>query len=231
MEPLPNAPLKEVLLVEDDPLIAKTLKMSLPYKGFQITPCETFQKGLETFLSGSFDLIMLDINLPDGSGLDLCREIRKRNESIPVLMVTAKSDEDTAVLSFEGGADDFIRKPYGVQELAARMSRLLQRRSEKPALLQFSAIRIDVKKRMAWIGEKTLHLGKREFEILSLLVKKAGEVVTRNEILDALGEEGQIYDRTIDSHLSHLRKKMKEAGSETLQIQPVYGVGYRLGEK
>lgn len=218
----------KILLVEDDPLIAKSLKLSLPYKGFEVSVGESCRAGLEKFSAKAFDLVLLDINLPDGNGLELCRELRKKDESIPILLLTAKTDEQTAVDGLEGGADDYVRKPYGVAELVARMKRLLERKRKDTKPFRFGPLRIDLQKRMAWAGEEPLSLGKREFEILALLIKKSGEVVTRNEILDALGEAAEIYDRTIDSHLSHLRKKLKDVGAVGVQITPVYGVGYRL---
>ncbi len=218
----------QVLLVEDDKLIAKSLRMSLPYKGFEVTVCESVREGLESFRSRRFDLALLDLNLPDGNGMDLCREIRRTDEAIPILMLTARIDEDSAVRGLEEGADDYVRKPYGVQELAARMTRLLERKRKAPPPLRFGALRVDLQKRQVWAGEQELNLGRREFEILALLVRKSGDVVTRADILDVLGEEAEIYDRTIDSHLSHIRKKLKSAGETGVQIAPVYGVGYRL---
>ncbi len=217
-----------MLLVEDDPLIAKTLKMSLPYKGFSVTSCSSIKEGMETFSSQAFDVVLLDVNLPDGNGLELCREIRKKNTSVVILMLTAQTDEASAVNGLEWGADDYVRKPYGVHELAARISRLLDRRTKTPSSLKFGSVRIDPDKRIAWAGETQLNLGKREFEVLHLLIKKSGDAVTRVEILDAFSEEAELYDRTVDSHLSHLRKKLKDAGSTDVQIVPIYGVGYRL---
>lgn len=225
------SPSYQVLLVEDDPFISKTLKMSLPFKGFEVTACESIQAGIEAFGTKPFDVVLLDLNLPDGSGLDLCKEIRKKNDLVPILMLTAMTDEQSAVQCLEEGADDYIRKPYGAQELTARMMRLLERKKKEPALLRFGSLKIDPRSRTAWAGEASLSLGKREFDILCLLIKRSGDVVSRNEILDALGEEGGVYDRTVDSHLSHLRKKLKDVGETRVQILPVYGVGYRLEEK
>lgn len=214
-----------VLLVEDDPLISKALSLSLPFAGFVVAVCESFHDGLQTVQQQPFDVILLDVNLPDGDGFNLCRAIRARDAAIPILMLTAKTDEDSAVTGIECGADDYIRKPYGIHELTARMLRLLEKR--KRHLDTFGSLRIDTAKYLAWTGGNELNLGKREFLILALLVRRNGDVITREEILAATDQDAQIYDRTIDSHLSHLRKKLKLAGA-CEQIVPVYGVGYRL---
>lgn len=221
----------QILLVEDDPLIAKTLKMSLPYKGFAVTACDTVKEGLVLSCSRPFDVILLDVNLPDGNGLELCQVIRKNDSNVVILMLTAKVDEESAVRGLEWGADDYVRKPYGVQELTARINRHLNRGKKGPVSLRFGSIKVDPNRRMVWVNETPLSLGKREFEILSLLVKRSGDAVTRNDILDALSEEADLYDRTIDSHLSHLRRKLKDAGVTDVQILPIYGVGYRLEAK
>lgn len=212
-----------VLLVEDDPLISKALSLSLPFAGFEVTVCETYAEGLAH--RQPIDVILLDINLPDGDGFELCRAIRARDPDIPILMLTAKTDEESAVAGIECGADDYIRKPYGIHELTARMRRLLEK--SDPNFSAFGSLRIDTGKYQAWAGGGELNLGKREFLILALLVRHSGDVVTREEILAAIDQDARIYDRTIDSHLSHLRKKLRLAGAAE-QIAPVYGVGYRL---
>lgn len=220
----------QVLLVEDDPIIAKTLKMSLFYKGFEVTTSKLFSEGLELFRCGEFDVVLLDIQLPDGNGLDLCREIRKSNSTVPILMLTARTDEDSAVRGLEQGADDFIRKPYGVLELTARMNRFLEKK-KKANIYHFGTLKIDGGRQLAWANGICLRLGKREFEILTVLVRKSGDTITRNELLDSLSLEADLYDRTIDSHLSHLRRKLKNAGALDVVILPVYGVGYRLEKR
>lgn len=219
---------KQILVVEDDPVIGRTLTMSLPYRGYQVHVAGTIREGRRQFESGSFDLVLLDVQLPDGTGFDLCQGIRARDEWIPILMVTARTDEPSAVMALSIGADDYIRKPFGLDELTARMDRLTNRKSGRKDLLHYRSIQIDRSKRMVWVEEKEVPLGKREFEILSILVRRGGEVVTREEILDALSDQADMFDRTIDSHLSHLRKKIREIAGSTIQIVPVYGVGYRL---
>ena len=214
-----------ILLVEDDPIISKSLMMSLPFHNFSVTVRETYQTGLQTAREAPFDLILLDVNLPDGDGFSLCRSIRSYDANIPLLMLTARIDETSAVKGIECGADDYIRKPYGINELTARMRRLVEKRQRK--LTSFGSLRVDLEQYRAWSGTHLLNLGKREFTILALLVRRAGAVLTRQDILDALDQNAEIYDRTIDSHLSHLRRKLKAVNAEE-QIVPVYGVGYRL---
>ena len=214
-----------ILLVEDDPLISKALALSLPFAGFEVVVCETFSAGLLAAQQQSFDAVLLDINLPDGDGFGLCRAIRSRDSAIPILMLTAKTDEESAVTGIGCGADDYIRKPYGIHELTARIRRLLEKSHRQ--VVTFGSLRVDTAKYQAWAGGSELNLGKREFVMLELLARRNGEVVTRDEILAATDRDALIYDRTIDSHLSHLRKKLKLAGAAE-QIVPVYGVGYRL---
>jgi DNA-binding response OmpR family regulator len=221
----------KTLVVEDDPVIAKTLQMSLPYEGFSVTICPTCKQGRAAMKTGTFDIALLDVNLPDGSGLELCKEIRSAQIEMPVLILTAKLDEETALKGFEWGADDHMRKPYSVKELVARMRRLVERRQKNNQSAQFAGIKVDMAKHEVWIASKQVHLGKREFDILTLLVKRSGEAVTRNEILNALGEDADVFDRTIDSHLSHLRRKLKDSGLENVQISAIYGVGYKLEKK
>lgn len=216
-----------VLLVEDDPLIARTLVMSLRYEGFDLTVAPSAADATRILAERTFDLVMFDVGLPDGNGIDLCRALRARDESLPVLMLSARTDEATVVAGIESGADDYIRKPYGLHELTARMTRLVERCRRERALAAFGGIRIDIQRRTVAAGGAPLQLGKKEFEILLLLVRATGDIVTREQILDRFEDGSEIYDRTIDSHLSHLRKKLKDAGA-AVRIAAIYGVGYRL---
>ena len=217
-----------VLLVEDDPVIGRTLSMSLPYRGFHVTVSGTILEGWDDFRSGSFDLVLLDVQLPDGSGFDICRRIREVDGEKPIVMITARTDEPSAVKGLLDGADDYIRKPFGLDELTARMNRLLGRNKARKELILYRAVRIDLAQRKVWIAGKEVSFGKREFDILSILARHSGDVVTREEILDSIDDEADLFDRTIDSHLSHVRKKIRTAVGDEIQIIPVYGVGYRL---
>jgi DNA-binding response OmpR family regulator len=218
-------PTARILLIEDDPMISRSLKLSLELQDYAVTICETFAGGLQSARSDQCDMVLLDVNLPDGDGFKLCREIRKRDQKLPVLMLTANVNEESAVQGIEAGADDYIRKPFGLQELSARIKRVLGKHTARQ--LRFGDLCVELDKHLAWVDDQQLVLGKREFAILAALVARAGHVLTRQEILDAVDQHLAVYDRTIDSHLSHLRKKLKGAGAIEL-IVPVYGVGYRL---
>jgi DNA-binding response OmpR family regulator len=217
----------QVLLVEDDPLIARTLALSLRYEGFDLAVATTVAGAAEALAGREFDLVLCDVGLPDGSGIDLCRTVRARAPRLPILMLSARTDEETAVAGIESGADDYVRKPCGVRELTARMRRLLEgRRGDRP-VAAFGGIEMDAARRTAQAGGQALQLGKKEYEVLLLLVRAAGDTVTRERMLDQFASDAAVYDRTVDSHLSHLRRKLKDAGA-AVRIAAVYGVGYRL---
>ncbi|MEK6773453.1 MAG: response regulator transcription factor [Bdellovibrionota bacterium] len=220
--------MKQILLVEDDPDISISLKMSLGYKKYQVTIAHDLASAHKFFSDQNFDLLILDVNLPDGMSFTFCNDIRKQNANIPIIMLTALIDEESAVQGMASGADDYVRKPFGINELLMRISKLLERSSKSAPEFSFGPLKIDPKKRQAWVENFELSLGKKEYEILLTLVRKQGEVLTRNEILNVFGEEAQVFDRCIDSHLSHLRKKLRAADAKNILITPVYGVGYRL---
>jgi len=227
-ETFQGALLIRILLVEDDPMIGKTLSLSLPYRGYDLKVAQSMAEGSALINRDAFDLVLLDLQLPDGSGFDLCRGIREKDRLIPIMMVTARTDEPAVVRALSLGADDYIRKPFGLDELVARMNRLLDRKLSREHFLAYRTIRIDRTDRTVRIEDRDLHLGKKEYLILCFLVQRGGEVVTREEILDALSDGAERFDRTIDSHLSHLRKKIREIAGNRIRILPVYGVGYRL---
>ena len=219
-----------VLLVEDDPMIARTLSMGLRYEGFLLSHADSVAAAIQMLSQQVFELILLDVGLPDGDGISLCRQLRQLHPATPILMLSARTDESAVVASIEGGADDYIRKPCGLQELSARMRRLLGRVQadyQNLTLISFGDIQMDVQRRNASIAGTALQLGKKEYEVLMLLVKANGGAITREQILNQFEDTNLIYDRTIDSHLSHLRRKLKDAGA-TERIVAIYGIGYKL---
>ncbi|MFZ6814129.1 response regulator transcription factor [Undibacterium sp. Rencai35W] len=223
-------PAIHVLFVEDDPMIARTLSMGLRYEGFALSHAASVAAAMQLLQQQVFELLLLDVGLPDGDGIALCQQLRGQHPTTPILMLSARTDESAVVASIEGGADDYIRKPCGLRELSARMRRLLAR--HQPAALHrpvisFDSIQMDIQRRTASVAGTLLQLGKKEYEVLMLLVQANGDAITREQILNQFEDNNAIYDRTIDSHLSHLRRKLKDAGAIE-RIVAIYGVGYKL---
>jgi DNA-binding response OmpR family regulator len=177
--------------------------------------------------SGRFDLITLDIKLPDGNGYDFCREIRRTGLRVPVIMLTTEVGAESVARGLEVGADDYLKKPIEAVELRARLRGHLRREA---AEIEFAELRMDPQKRQVHFREQEIVLTGRQFEILLVLLRRPEVVLTRESLISQLGRDLEISDRTVDSHVSQLRKRLKEAGVDRLVITPVYGVGYRLEE-
>lgn len=220
---LESSSMARLLVVEDDPAIAKSLLTVLRWEGFQSAHAAGAETARELLAEGGFDLVLLDVNLPDGNGFDLCREWRERGLTVPILFLTARTDEDSAVRGLTLGANDYVRKPFSNRELVARIRAFLQ----VARRLKYRELEIDPERREATLGGAPLALNRRELDVLCLFVRKAEKVVTREEILQMLGHAEELSDRTVDSHVSHVRVKLKKAGGK-VRLASVYGVGYRL---
>ena len=218
----------KILIVEDDPQISKSLTINLKFSGYETSCAATILEAWELLKQEHFDLMCLDIGLPDGSGLDLCQKIRDDGNEIPILFLSARTDEATVVKGISCGADDYLRKPFGTEELKVRMNKILRKFILPTSSITFGELTIDPAKRVVKIMDRIVTLGRKELEILILLTKRAGDIVTRENILTALYENADLFDRTVDSHMSHLRRKLREVAGPTLQINSVYGLGYRL---
>jgi DNA-binding response OmpR family regulator len=218
-----------VALIEDDPKIRNTLQIGLQLKGLRVTTFESAEKFLSQVPSiHSFDLLLVDLGLPGKSGEQLCVQIRKMDRDKPVLIITAKSEENDAVSAFEGGADDFVRKPFGLEELFVRIQRLLGRAISQRKISRFEGITLDRATRSALYQGEVLTLTQKEFLILETLIERAGEVISREKLLNSMDERLETSDRTLDSHVSHIRRKLKEIGASSVRISSVYGQGYRI---
>ncbi|MGZ3740558.1 MAG: response regulator transcription factor, partial [Bdellovibrionota bacterium] len=166
---------------------------------------------------------------PDGSGLTLAKWARKNHPRLPVFMITASGDEETVVAGFEAGAVDYVRKPFSTRELVARIKVALNLRNSKAfRSLQYGDISIQPDQRIAKVGETPVELNRRQFDILCHLVENAESVVTRESLISALAKNEEMFDRTIDSHVSFLRSRLRKAGLTGIQINSVYGLGYRM---
>lgn len=221
-----------VLIIEDDVQISKSLSIHLGLEGHQVQSAENIELARNTLSQYKFDILLMDVNLPDGNGLDFCHELVQGGFLTPILFLSANIDEESVVRAMQNGAEDYIRKPFGIAELSARMSRILKTHLAKNIvdknLLTFDKLQVNLAKRVVLYSGQELILPRKEFDIFAALVKRKGDVLTRENIIEVTGGGEEIYDRTIDSHISHLRRKMKSLFAEDLLINPVYGVGYKL---
>lgn len=218
--------MNSVILVDDDNDIRELLSSYLDKNGFQVTAFESAEAILDAGL-GDAELVILDIGLPGMDGLELCRELR-RSSDIPIIMLTAASDDIDRILGLELGADDYMGKPFNPRELLARLKALLRR--TRPSLSQPvpSKLQLDLKHRQAYFDDQELELTGAEFDLLQILLKHSGKVVSRDQLSQELkGHPASAYDRSIDTLISRLRSKLAPY-AEADPIKSVRGKGYLL---
>jgi DNA-binding response OmpR family regulator len=222
----------KVLIVEDDKHILMALEDDLGLEGYDVTGETNGARALDKAREGSFDLIILDLMLPGLDGLDVCKQLRAEGNLTPILMLTAKSQEVDKVLGLELGADDYVTKPFSPRELQARVKALLRRGRPVDGSLErasFGDVDIDFKGYSVTRNGETVDLTVREFELLRLLLSHPGEVLRRDTILNEVwGDEGDVFPRTIDTHVVHLRQKLEEDPADPRYIVNVRGVGYKF---
>ena len=224
---------EKILIIEDEEELVKGLKLNLVFEGYDVIWALDGEDGLNKAMKEAPDMILLDIMLPKKDGLDVCRELRQRNVSIPIIMLTAKSEEVDKVVGLEIGADDYITKPFSVRELMARVKAHLRRgkNEEKgvPSVYRFNDVEIDFIHFKVKRSGKEFDLTSLEVEILKYFVAHRGEVVSREALLDKIwGYETYPSTRTIDNHILKLRKKLEEDPAQAKYIFSVYGEGYRF---
>ena len=226
---------RTVLLVEDERSITEPLQEALAREGFDATVAETAADALERYRELRPDVVLLDVMLPDGSGFDVCRELR-RESRVPIIMVTARGEEADRVVGLELGADDYVTKPFSAREVAARIRAVLRRADEaadsRPAddsALIVGELRVDPARRTAALGDRPLELSRKEFDVLALLAAEAGRVVTRERLLEDVWETSWFGStKTLDVHMSSLRRKLGDDPSAPVYLHTVRGVGFRL---
>lgn len=221
---------QRILVVEDEPAIAESVAYALGRDGFSVTQAATATDAA-TLVDGA-DLVVLDLMLPDGSGFDLIGRWRK-NKHIPVIVLSSRDGEADRVVALEAGADDYVTKPFSPREVVARVRAVLRRSQAElasgAAVPVVPAITLDAATRRARANGSILELTRVEFDVLSCLLEQPGRVYSRVELIDRVWGDGfAITDRTIDSHVKALRKKVAEAGAEPGLIETVRGVGYRV---
>jgi len=225
---------KKILVIEDEPSIADNIIYALSTDGLEPVWCGTGREALDKLISGNFALVIVDVGLPDVNGFDLARDIRK-SSNIPLIFLTARSDEIDRVAGLELGADDYVVKPFSPRELSARVRAVLRRTggncgdNVEHIGCRKIAFRIDEEKKKIFYHEEPLDLTRYEYRILSVLIKKPGRVYSREQLMNHVWEEPEMsMDRTVDTHIKTLRQKLKAVRPEDEPIVTHRGEGYSL---
>lgn len=233
-----QAIMKKILLVEDDSEITQLLKLHLNGQQYNLTSSTSGKDALQQVTTDKFDLIILDITLPDVSGMELCKKFREDNQQTAIMMLTCRSEETDKVLALELGADDYVTKPFGILELMARTKALLRRsngaqgeKSYQNGYILFKDLIIDADKRKASLKGERLELTNKEFDLLVLLAKNPGKTFSRNDLLELIwGVAFSGYEHTITSHINRLRIKIEANLDRPEYILTSWGTGYRFSE-
>ena len=221
---------ERILLVEDDPRLAEMLQQDLGQAGFSVTVAPLGSSALELLARPDFDAVLLDLMLPDMDGLDLCRQLRAKND-IPVLMLTARGDAIDRIVGLELGADDYLAKPFEPRELLARLRAILRRRAHGVAasdpLLRFGRLEIDTAARAVRLDGVRRELTSYQFDLLVALANNAGRVLSREVLMDMVkGTELESFDRSIDVHVSRIRAAIEDKAKQPRRVITVRAVGY-----
>lgn len=224
--------MSRILVIEDDPAILRGLVDNLKFESHEVLTAGDGETGYRLIREQHPDLIILDLMLPKLSGYEVCRKVRGEGVQTPILMLTARGEEGDRVLGLDLGADDYVTKPFSVRELMARVRALLRRSHPAKTLpdeLRFDEVVVDFRRYEARRGEARIEMTRKEFGILRLLAARAGEVVTRDELLNEVwGYDNYPTTRTVDNHIVTLRAKLEDNPAEPRHLQTVHGVGYKL---
>jgi len=230
--------LKKVLVIEDDKSIADLLEIHLKDLNCEVTTIQDGEEGLKSATSNPFDLIVLDLMLPKVNGLEICKEVRKKDIYTPILMLTSKSEEMDKVLGLEVGADDYLTKPFSIREFIARAKAILrrveaiQKEIGSDSDISVSDLSIEVSKRKVSLRGERIDLTPKEFDLLHLLASHPGKTYTREQLLNILwGYQYNGYEHTVNSHINRLRSKIEPDISKPKYILTSWGVGYRFNEE
>ena len=232
--------MKKVLIIEDDSNIIDLLEIHLKDLNCEVTRSLDGREGLLKAINGDYDLIVLDIMLPEMDGLEVCREIRMNKVKTPIMMLTAKSEEIDKVLGLETGADDYITKPFSLREFIARVKVIFRRSNYEKlpfdkgenGVMRFGDLQIDVEKKKVSIEGKRINVSPKEFELLVLLASNPGKSYDRKRILNLVwGYDFEGYEHTVNSHINRLRGKIEPDINHPRFILTTWGVGYRFSEE
>lgn len=223
---------KTILLIEDEKTIKNFLRMSLKFNNYKIIESETGIMGISLFMSNNPDLILLDMGLPDIDGLEVVNQIRQMS-SVPIIVVSARGQESEKVVALDAGADDYITKPFGIDELLARIRVALRKEKVMPiAEFTLDSLKIDYGKRKVYKLEKEIHFTPIEYKILKLLVENSGKVITHNFIQKAVwGYESEDDFQSLRVFMANIRKKIEDDTTKPRFIMTEIGVGYRFADE
>lgn len=229
---MPDRPEARILIVEDEKAMVAGLQFNLEARGYRVSAAYDGEQGCRKAIELHPDLIILDLMLPRRDGYDVCKRLKKDVPDIPIIMLTARSQEADVVLGFELGADDYVTKPFSVLELMARIKTVLKRanpRSREATTLQFGTVVVDVARHAASKNGAPLTLSPREYDMLRYFARRRGEVVSRDELLDAVwGYDNSSVSRTVDTHVAKLRQKIEDNPRAPRHIITIHAVGYKF---
>ncbi len=223
---------KRILVVEDEKKLNNLINEYLTQDGYEVNSAFSGREAQLALKNNPPDLVLMDWMLPDESGLEICKKMREEMNT-PVIMLTAKSDEFDKVLGLEIGADDYITKPFSFRELSARIKVVLRRTGksiEPEEIIKHGSLNVDLGKHTVFIKDKQIKLTPTEFKLLSHLIQKPGRVYSRLQLLEIVGEAYEGYERSLDTHVSNLRKKIEKNPNNPKFIITVYGIGYKMEE-
>jgi DNA-binding response OmpR family regulator len=226
--------MKTILLVDDEPKIVQLARDYLEHAGFAVIVASDGPTAIHAARSGKPDLIVLDLGLPQLDGLDVTRSIRKDSD-VPIIMLTARSEESDKLIGLELGADDYLTKPFSPKELVARVRTVLRRtdRSSSPdEIIRAADLVLDVPRLRLTVSDKLIELTPTEFQLLATLARQPGRIFTRGQLLDAVhGIAFESYERAIDAHIKNIRRKIESNPREPRYILTVYGMGYKFADE
>ena len=225
----------KILIIEDEASFSEALSFLLQKEGYSINIADNGKDGIEQFKSQDFDLVLLDLMIPEMSGIEVCRAIRSTSQ-VPIIMLTAKDSEIDKVVGLELGADDYVTKPYSSRELVARIKAVLRRGSIEPDSLsdnsgvhEVAGIRMDTERHQVSVNGKQIALPLKEFELLEFLLRNAGRVLTRGQLIDRVWGGDYYGDtKTLDVHIKRLRSKIESDPANPVLIQTIRGLGYKF---
>ena len=228
-----SEPGAQLLVIEDEPQMRRFLRTALGAQGFRVVEAETAREGLAALTTQNPEVVLLDLGLPDGDGIDLTRQVREWSR-VPIIVISARGREDDKVSALDAGADDYLTKPFGVNELLARMRVALRHAKTADSatseeVLQFGDVKLDLGRREVFRGDVELHLTPVEYKLFVLLARHAGKVLTHRQILkEVWGPAYATQTHYVRVHMAELRKKIEDDYKNPKHILTIYGVGYKL---